>query len=153
MKIMDELILFFSRVFLSKFSLEALYNTWVWGVYIMVCMWNAKGQIFPNRVFWRLGLATGLGRELIVWPAWDFCPILQQLAWLFSSSAYFTCVPAFGDLLATRSSRESLQNPHFWIFLHTLSHTTLTWFPPKYKISKYWITSKLARNKANRMVD
>ena len=28
-KIVDELILFFSRVSLSKFSLEALYNTWV----------------------------------------------------------------------------------------------------------------------------
>ena len=29
MKIVDESILFFSRVSLSKFSLEALYNTWV----------------------------------------------------------------------------------------------------------------------------
>ena len=28
-KIVDESILFFSRVSLSKFSLEALYNTWV----------------------------------------------------------------------------------------------------------------------------
>ena len=28
-KIGDESILFFSRVFLSKFSLEALYNSWV----------------------------------------------------------------------------------------------------------------------------
>ena len=29
MKIVDESILFFSRVSLSKFSLEALYNSWV----------------------------------------------------------------------------------------------------------------------------
>ena len=29
MKIVDESILFFSRVSLSKFSLEAFYNTWV----------------------------------------------------------------------------------------------------------------------------
>ena len=28
-KIVDESILFFSRVSLSKFSVEALYNTWV----------------------------------------------------------------------------------------------------------------------------
>ena len=28
-KIVDESILFFSKFFLSKFSLEALYNTWV----------------------------------------------------------------------------------------------------------------------------
>ena len=50
MKIMDESILVFSRVSLSKFSLEALYNIWVKGVFILVCVWNAKGQFFPNRV-------------------------------------------------------------------------------------------------------
>ena len=50
MKIMDESILVFSRVSLSKFSLEALYNMWVKGVFILVCVWNAKGQFFPNKV-------------------------------------------------------------------------------------------------------
>ena len=44
-KIVDESILFFSRVSLSKFSMEALYNTWVEGVFILVCVWNAKGQV------------------------------------------------------------------------------------------------------------
>ena len=29
-----------------------------------------------------------------------------------------------------------------WAFLYTLSHTTLTWFPPKYRVSKCYITSK-----------
>ena len=45
MKIVDKLILFFSRVSLSKFSLEALYNTWGYGVFIPVCVWNAKDQV------------------------------------------------------------------------------------------------------------
>ena len=39
MKIVDESILFFSRVSLSKFSLEALYISWVQGsIYSRVCM-------------------------------------------------------------------------------------------------------------------
>ena len=58
MNIMDESILFFSRVSLSKFSLEALNNTWVKRVFILVCVWNAKGQFFPNKVVWRLDFAT-----------------------------------------------------------------------------------------------
>ena len=45
MKIVDKSILFFSRISLSKFSVEALYNTWVEGVFILVCVWNAKGQV------------------------------------------------------------------------------------------------------------
>ena len=35
MKIRDESILFFSRVSLSKFSLEALFLSWVKGVFIL----------------------------------------------------------------------------------------------------------------------
>ena len=57
MKIVDESILF-SLGFLSQFSLEALYNMWVEGVFILVCVWKAKGQFFPNRVVWRIDLAT-----------------------------------------------------------------------------------------------
>ena len=36
MKIGDESILFFSRVSLSKFSLEALFLSWVKGIFILV---------------------------------------------------------------------------------------------------------------------
>ena len=67
-----------------------------------------------------------------------------------------TCA-SFGDLLAASQSRDPVTRPcmsaHSWAFLHTLSHTTLTWFPPKYRVSKSRITSKLARNKTNKMVD
>ena len=56
-KIVDELILFFSRVSLSKFSLEALNISWVYGVFIL----SEKGMqrvSFSIIVDWRLGLAT-----------------------------------------------------------------------------------------------
>ena len=63
MKIVDESILFFSRVSLSIFSLEALNISWGWGVFILKWKWNAKSQVFQNRASWRLGLATWLSRE------------------------------------------------------------------------------------------
>ena len=44
MKIVDESILFFSRVSLSKFSLEALYICGYKGI-IVGCVWNAKSQV------------------------------------------------------------------------------------------------------------
>ena len=49
MKIGDESILFFSRVSLSKFSLEALFLSWVKGVFILGREWNVKSQVFQNR--------------------------------------------------------------------------------------------------------
>ena len=67
---------------------------------------------------------------------------MLQLAWPFSSLACFTRVPP----LATRQSWDPVArlflSAHSWSFLHTLSHTTLTWFLPKYRVSKCWITSK-----------
>ena len=32
-------------------------------VFIVGCVWNAKSQLQRNRVFWRLGLATGMSRK------------------------------------------------------------------------------------------
>ena len=49
MKIGDESILFFSRVFLLKFSLEALFLSWVKGAFILGLEWNVKSQVFQNR--------------------------------------------------------------------------------------------------------
>ena len=71
---MDESILFFSRVSLSKFSLECegyfskdygWVNLYFVGirVFIVGCVWNAKSQLQPNRVFWPLDLATGMNCE------------------------------------------------------------------------------------------
>ena len=48
MKIMDESILFFSWVSLSKFSLEALYFVGIRGIYTSVCM-ECEESIFPKQ--------------------------------------------------------------------------------------------------------
>ena len=57
MKIVNESILFFSRVSLLKFSLEALHFVGI-RIFIVGCVWNAKSQLQPNKVFWRLELMT-----------------------------------------------------------------------------------------------
>ena len=63
MKIVDESILFFSRVSLSKFSLKNSLHFIVIRVLIVGCMKNAKSQLQPNRAFWRLELATRTSHE------------------------------------------------------------------------------------------
>ena len=52
---MDESILFFSRVSLSKFSLEELFLSWVKGVYLY---WGENGMCRVR--FFKIGLACGL---------------------------------------------------------------------------------------------
>ena len=139
-KIMDEWILFFSRVSLSIFSLEALYISWVWGVFILERQWNAKSQVFQNKklagdLASRLDWVASSRRKQTELPNWNFCPVVLQLAWLFIFSACFTRV----HHLATCQSRVLVASPCYfaqtWAFLHTFSHTTLTWFPPKYMIT------------------
>ena len=73
--------LVFSRASLSKFSLNALIEPWVYGYKYSRVRRNVKIQFFPNRVVWRLDLATGLSRE--------FKPRVNRLATLglFSYSA------------------------------------------------------------------
>ena len=74
-------------------------------------------------------------------PDYTFCPVVIQLSWPFN----FLHAPHVWHILAShhlQASRELPLDAHTWSILHTLSHTTLTLFPPKYKVSKYWITSK-----------
>ena len=108
-------------------------------------------------VFLMLQTLWGLGCDITAWPVWDFCLVVKQLAWLFSSPACFTRVPA---LTACRSwvIREfqlrvsaSLHNlEHFFTLSHLLplhdSHLN-TWL----LIAK--IQVNLSRNKTNKMVD
>ena len=56
-KIVDESILFFSRVSLSKFFLEALYISSIRGIYTEVRK-EYEESFFHNRVDWRFGLTT-----------------------------------------------------------------------------------------------
>ena len=76
---MDESILFFSRVSLSKFSLEALFLSWVKGVFILGWEWNVKIQVFQNRAGSRLNWVASSNREVIEWPVVLFCPVKSQV--------------------------------------------------------------------------
>ena len=74
----------------------------------------------------RLDWVASPSCELTEWPAWDFCPVVQQLTWLFSSLACFTCVLA----LATCQPRANceiqsrgLVKLHTSELFFTLSHT------------------------------
>ena len=120
-----------------------------------------KSQFFPNRMFWWLDLGLGwvasLSRELTAWPAWDFCPVVQQLAQLFSFwHAWHVC--NFLAACKPRATRKiqsrvptSLHNlEHFFKLSYTLPlHDS--YLNTGLLIAK--IQANLTRNKANRMVD
>ena len=81
-------------------------------------------------------------RELTAGLALDFFPIVQQLAWLFSSPTCFTRVPALAAF-QSRVNRES--QPRVSASLHDFHLNT------RLLIAK--MQANLARNKANKMVD
>ena len=161
MKIGDESILFFSRVFLSKFSLEALFLSWVKGVFILGWEWNVKSQIFQNRAGSRLGLAAWLSHEFQPRGNWTTsCPILSCSAPAGVTLQLLACLACKQLLTACnrespeRSSRESL------FFLHTLEHFfTLSHSLPlqeshlNTRLLIAEIQANLTRNKANKLVD
>ena len=143
-------------VFLKGFSLKILSGSSLHfvgtRVFIVGCVWNAKSQLQPNRVFWRLKLATGTSREfesranclvrLEVLSCSATAGVTLQLPYMLHTCA------SFGNLPIVSQSRDPITRlflrAHSWAFLHTLEHTTLTWFPPKYRISKCWITTKFS---------
>ena len=142
-KIVDESILFFSKVFLSIFSLEVLYISWVERVFILEWEWNAKSQVFRKKVGWWLGLATWLSREFKLRAnriaRLDFlsCSALADVT-IHLLCMLHSCA-SFGSLPTTSQPRVPVASPYYfvqtWAFLHTPSHTTLTWFPPKYRVT------------------
>ena len=141
---MDESIWFFSRVSLSIFSLEALNISWVWGIFILVYVWNAKGQFFQNKASWRPGLATWLSREFKPRTNWmaslDFLSCSAPASMTLQLLSMLGMCATSGSLQATSYPQGPVASPYYfaqtWKFLHTLSHITLTWFPPKYKVTK-----------------
>ena len=95
--------------------------------------------------------------ELTAWSTSDFCPIMEQLAWLFISPACFTRVPALAACESRVSCESqpwvfaSLHNPeHFFTLSHSLplhdSHLNTGLLFAK-------IQANLVQNKANKMVD
>ena len=153
---------YFSLRFLSQNSLQKLSTFRGYkGLYIVGWERNVKTQFFPNRVVWRLDLATGLSRE--------FKPRANGLAslGLLSCSAIagmtlqlpymlHTCAN-FGGLPVASHPRVQ---PRVSASLHNLEHFfTLSRSLPLHDfhlntgllIAK--IQANLARNKANKMVD
>ena len=122
---------------------------------------NVKSQIFPNRVFWRLDLATGLSRE--------FKPRANDLAslGLLSCSAIACATLQLLACLARVHHSGGLQprvtrniQPRVPVSLHnleqffTLSHTLPlheSHLNTRLLIAK--IQANLTRNKTNKMVD
>ena len=122
---------------------------------------NAKSQVFPNRVFWRLDLATRLSREFK--PRGNGLASLGLLSCNATAGATLQLLACLARVLQSsglqsRATREiQLRVPaslhtleQFFILSHTLSlHDSYlnTWF----LIAK--IQANLIPNKANKMVD
>ena len=114
-KIVDESILLFSRVSLSKFSVEALYISWYKGIYSRVRE-ECEKSFFCKTGCSGDSLAIGMSPEITVRPD---CHFLSYSALIFVTlqlSAYFTRV-AFWRVASckslARSSREnSLECSH-----------------------------------------
>ena len=110
-------------------------------------MWNVR--FFQNRGGSRLGLATWLSREI---QSRDnrmaSCPILSCSAPTSITVHLLACLARVLHLAAcsrespARSSRESLFSCTLLSIQHSISLTTLTTNPPKYRITKCWNTSK-----------
>ena len=154
MKIGDESILFFFKVSFSKFSMEALFLSWVKWIFILGWEWNMKSQDFQNRAAW-------LSHEFQPRGNWmASCPILSCSALAGMMLQLLVCLAREQFLAAcsrespVRSSRESL------FFLHTLEHFfTLSHSLPlqeshlNTRLLIAEIQANLAWNKAKKMVD
>ena len=116
-----------------------------------------KNQFFPNRVVWRLGLATGLSRE--------FKPRANGLAslGLLSCSATASMTLQLPCMLHTCANFGGLPvaiHPRVFASLHNLEHFfTLSHSLPLHDshinigLLIVEIQTTFARNKANKMVD
>ena len=141
----------------SYFSLGFLFQNYLWklftfcgykGIYSRVCEECEKSVFIQT---WHSGdlvllveQVASLSCKLTIWWDYTFCTVVLQLSWPFIS-LHASHVCHFGDLSVTRSNCETplecTQLEFFTLshtelkFLHTLTHTTLTLFPPKYRIS------------------
>ena len=116
--------------FLSQNSLWKLSTIHGYKGYLYWCVFGMQKVSF-SQTKWSGDLASWLdwvessSRVLTTWPTWDFCPVIQQLAWLFSSSTCFTRVPTLATC-QQRASREiqlrGLVELHTFELFFTLSH-------------------------------
>ena len=142
----------------SCITLEFLSQNSLWKLsffrgYMGYLYWGENGM-------WRVRFfKTGLARNLASWldwvarssreitkrPAILFCLVVLQLAWRFNFWHAWH-VSIFWRLAAASHPWDLVASlcflAHSWTFHHTISLTTLTTIPPKYRVTSCWITSK-----------
>ena len=133
---------FFSR-FLSQYSLWKLSTFRGYKGYLY---WSENGmsrvRSFKTKLVGgldsRLDWVVSSSHEVIERPICTFCPVVLQLAWRFN---FWHAWHVFNvwRLAAVSYPWDPVTSPfffaQFWAFLHTFSLTTLTWIPPKYRIT------------------
>ena len=132
----------FSLGFLSQ---NSLWKLSIFHGYKGHLYWSEKGmqRVSFSIIEWTGDLASWLdwvassSRELTEWPVWTFCHVVLQLAWQFNFSACFTCVHLLVACKPRDLATRSCFTAQSWGFLYTLSHTTLTWFSHKHRITNY----------------
>ena len=125
MKIVDESILFFSFKILSRSSLHFVGIR----IFIVGCVWNAKSQLQPNKVFWRLELMTWTSHEF---ESWANCLARLKILSCRATAGVTPQLPLHashvchsGNLPVARSSHEALLD---CTLLSFFSHS-LTYYP------------------------
>ena len=152
----------FSLGFLSQ---NSLWKLLIFNEYKGYLYWSEIGmrKVSFSIIEWTGDLASRVdwvaspSRELTEWPDWTFCPVILQLAWLFSSSTCFTRV----HYLVTckpRANREIQSQVPCWVhnleFFFTLSHKLpLHDSHLNTRFLSAELQANLARNKTNKMVD
>ena len=140
----------FSLGFLSLNSLWKLSTFREYkGIYSRVCEECEKSLFRKTGHFGDLvsqvGWVASLSCEITAKPDCTFCPVVLQLSWPFSF-LHASHVWHFGELPVMSHSRDpfarNLLNAHTLEFFTFFSHTTFTLFPPKFRVSNCWITSK-----------
>ena len=134
-------------VFLQGFSLKilsrsSLHFVSIRGIYTGVRN-ECKESFFHNRVDWWLGLATWLSRKSKPRTNWmarlDFLSCSATAGMTVQLLCMLHSFASSSGLQAASHPQDPTVSPcftaQFWAFLHTLSHTILTWFPPKYMVT------------------
>ena len=148
---------YLSQRFFSQNSLWKLSTFRGYKGYLYWCVFEMRRVNFSQTEWFgdlalRLDKVASSSPELIALLAWDFCPVVQQLAWLFSSSACFTCVHPLATC-QPRASRK-LTDLHTSELFFTLSHT-LPLHDSHLNVGflNAELQANLTRNKDNKIVD
>ena len=115
---------------------------------------SAKQGVLATNL--RLGWVTRFCRKITDWPDCHFlfysasAIVTLQLLACFTHVVFWRVISR--ESLVSSSREKLFECTNTWI-LHTLSHITLTWFPPKFNVSNSWITRKIDMEWSQHMVE